>query len=52
MIAVQLVSIKHPLEDLGITKCKLSPFWCVCAILMPGLVVLVFLFQLLFILCL
>jgi len=36
--------IKHPLKDLGITTCKLSPFWCICAILMPGLVVLGFLF--------
>ncbi len=36
--------IKHPLKELGITKCKLSPFWCICAILMPGLVVLGFLF--------
>lgn len=32
--------LKHSLKDLGIATCTLSPFWCICAILMPGSVVL------------
>jgi len=36
--------LKHPLEDFRITKCKLSLFWGICAIVMPVLVVLCFLF--------
>jgi len=36
--------LKRPLEDFGIGRYKLSPFWGVCAILMPALVVAAFLF--------